>query len=153
MKDAKRNMDVAKSEYDRGGMSYTTYLDAVSMDILAYCEQLDSMPEPFWKSVKEEDMVIINAFSVIRNNLAHAHLADRFNVEFMANTFAQDLYRVHKIVLEFASKEDLEHRADMYVSDRRGKLINGRPPRDNSRYPIPGTISKNLKSGTGRRVR
>lgn len=140
MQDAVRNLQVLVKELDSGRISRFVFVNAASINIEAYGEQLNRMPKQFWKGRGQRFRVRADMLRVLRNNLAHSYLTEPPDYELVRNIILKDIPYCNNAVLEFHERKNLAVKKKDFPT-------NLHTPR------IPPKLNKDVKDAMGYPVR
>lgn len=118
MQDAVRNLRMLTEAVDSGRISQFDFVNAASMNIVAYGEQLNRLPRIFWKKRGERFRVRADMLRLLRNNLAHSYLTEPPDYELIRNITAKDIPYCNNAVLEFYERENLAVKKKKYPTNR-----------------------------------
>lgn len=145
MNDALNNIGSVESAHEAGTLDDTNYVHALAINVASYIDQLNRLPEEFWKMTTEKERQSAANLVNYRNNLVHGYCRAPQDAELLHITAVKRIPAMHRTVERFNKKYKLNENRKAYPTTNPERI---KPDSKNWHGPVPfkGLISYNRRS-------
>lgn len=132
MRESLASIQFYQKQYAQRSITKEIYIDALSINLEAYIDQLIHLPDEFWNFLKTKNntqlLHNIEVLAAIRNNLAHCYRKIVQNSDLLCGTAESDIPEIHEYIEGFYGINDLSKNNGLYPTGLRykGKYQAGR---------------------------